>query len=566
MQLTRIRHKMLAVVGLTAALGFVTSAYYYVSHQEQALLAQNEQTMVRLAESVSQGLQSVMLAGSADIAQAFADNLKKIAEVSEFRIMRSNGEEAFRDNATIDDVNRRRGEELFWPRDEEKRVPILTADDARLQQVVNTRQPLMLYDRANPERSTLTFMLPVPNAEQCYKCHGSKSPVRGVVMLTTSLARVERDILKTRQNVVVLLGGALMLTMLLTGYTLGRAVIRPIEKARTAMAAVSGGDLESQMKIGSSDEIGQMASSFNLMTDELRRTYAGLRREQAKLTTIIQSSAEGIVVTDSEDRIVLVNPAAATLLGKSEADIVREGFLGLFDAPEEIVAWLSAGDHSGPHMKMHGDRHLRVFVNTIRHSDGALLGTVAQIRDMTEELQLEGELRRLSTTDGLTGLYNRRHLENTLRSELDRARRTRQPLAIVMFDVDHFKRFNDTHGHDQGDRVLQAVAAAMRAGLRGTDVPCRYGGEEFLGILPATPLAAAAELAEGLRTAVEAMEVDGLRVTISLGVAALPEIDTAIPDTLIAAADAALYRAKEGGRNRVAIAGTSAADGSGGPA
>ncbi|MBI2308782.1 MAG: diguanylate cyclase [Rhodocyclales bacterium] len=561
MSLTRIRHKMLAVVGLTAALGFVTSAYYYVSHQEKALLAQNEQTMIRLAESVSQGLQSVMLAGSADIAQAFADNLKKIAEVSEFRIMRANGDEAFRDNQTIDEVNRRRGEELFWPRDEEKRVSILPADNANLRQVLHTNKSLMLYDRATPERSTLTFMLPVPNSEQCYKCHGSKSNIRGVVMLTTSLARVERDILKTRQNVVLLLGGALMLTMLLTGYTLGRAVIRPIEKATTAMQAVSGGNLDSHMKVGSGDEMGQMASSFNLMTEELRRTYASLRREQNKLTTIIQSSSEGIVVTDSEDRIVLVNPAAAALLGKSETEIAREGFLGLFDAPEEIAIWLTAGDRSGPHMKIRGGRHLRVFVNTIRHGDGDVLGSVAQIRDMTEELQLEGELRRLSTTDGLTGLYNRRHLENTLRNELDRARRTRQPLAIVMFDVDHFKRFNDTYGHDQGDRVLQAVADTMRANLREPDVPCRYGGEEFLLILPATAQATAVDMAEQLRAAVEAMAVDDLRVTISLGVASTPEIDTTIPDTLIAAADAALYRAKEGGRNRVSVAGVTGVSG-----
>ncbi|HEX5804494.1 MAG TPA: diguanylate cyclase [Azospira sp.] len=563
MQLTRIRHKMLAVVGLTAALGFVASAYYYVSHQEKALLAQNEETMLRLSESVSQGLQSVMLAGSADIAQAFADNLKKIAEVSEFRIMRTNGEEAFRDNQTIDDVNRRRGEELFWPRDDEQRVPVLAADDANLQRVLQTQASQIIYNRSSPERSTLTFMLPVPNSEACYKCHGSKQPVRGVVMLTTSLARVERDILATRKNVVILLGSALMLTMLLTGFMLGRAVIRPIERATTAMEAVSGGDLDSYMKIGSSDEIGQMASSFNLMTEELRRTYASLRREQNKLTTIIQSSSEGIVVTDSEDRIVLANPAAATLLGKTVEEIVSEGFLSLFDAPEEIALWLAAGDRSGPHMKVRNNRHLRVFVTTIRHSDGEVLGTVAQIRDMTEELQLEDELRRLSTTDGLTGLYNRRHLESTLRSELDRARRTRQPLAIVMFDIDHFKRFNDTYGHDQGDRVLKAVADTMRAALRDTDAPCRYGGEEFLLILPATPLAQAAEMAEQLRAAVEMMAVDELRVTISLGVAAAPEIDTAIPETLIAAADAALYRSKEGGRNRVTVAAPPGAGGNG---
>ena len=123
-----------------------------------------------------------------------------------------------------------------------------------------------------------------------------------------------------------------------------------------------------------------------------------------------------------------------------------------------------------------------------------------------------------------------------------------------MFDVDHFKRFNDRHGHDQGDRVLQALADRTRESLRAADLPCRYGGEEFLVILPDTGEAAAAVVAERLREAVAGSDVDGLRVTISVGVATFPGEGISGAEQLVASADAALYEAKNAGRNQVKAA------------
>lgn len=173
---------------------------------------------------------------------------------------------------------------------------------------------------------------------------------------------------------------------------------------------------------------------------------------------------------------------------------------------------------------------------------------------MTEENRLQDELRRLSTTDALTGLHNRRFLDESLRRELERVRHTGAPLSVIMFDVDRFKRFNDEHGHDQGDRVLQAIAASLRQALRKYDLACRYGGEEFLAILPGTAAEGAFSVAERLRRDVEECSVDGLKVTISLGVATVPDILAGAPEDLVAAADSALYRAKAGGRNRVEVA------------
>ncbi|MBC8414624.1 GGDEF domain-containing protein, partial [bacterium] len=187
----------------------------------------------------------------------------------------------------------------------------------------------------------------------------------------------------------------------------------------------------------------------------------------------------------------------------------------------------------------------------ILSKDGTLIGSAALFRDVTEETRLTNELLLLSTTDGLTGLYNRRYLNESLGKELGRARRYTLDFSIIMFDVDHFKKFNDVYGHETGDRVLKMLGNVMIKTFRDIDICCRYGGEEFLIILPSTNLENAKISAERLRVAVETTSIDDLSVTISIGIASYPETDTRSIDEFIKKADLALYKAKEGGRNRV---------------
>jgi diguanylate cyclase (GGDEF)-like protein/PAS domain S-box-containing protein len=331
--------------------------------------------------------------------------------------------------------------------------------------------------------------------------------------------------------------------------------LRPIDTVTRAMVRAADGDLTQTVPVMGRDELSQMAFSFNHMTEQLMQTYTGLRNEQDKLATIILSAQEGIVVTDNEGKVVLMNPSAETLVGKSMKQVVEEGFLDLLDDRDGLHSLLERDPQIKEPETVHfNGRVLSIYAATIRTPHGSVIGSAALIRDITEEKRLEERLRRLSTTDGLTGLFNRRHLDESLALELERARRYNAPLSIVMFDVDHFKRFNDEHGHDQGDRVLQAIAQQLQEHSRKVDIPCRYGGEEFLAILPGTAQAGAIIVAERLRQSVEQMEVDGLTVTISIGVATVPEIDTDTPDVLIEAADGALYRAKRAGRNQVVTA------------
>ncbi len=173
-------------------------------------------------------------------------------------------------------------------------------------------------------------------------------------------------------------------------------------------------------------------------------------------------------------------------------------------------------------------------------------------------LRLREALRTQSVRDALTGLYNRRYLEETLDREVRRASRAQQSLGILMIDLDHFKTFNDAYGHDAGDAILRETGAALVKGVRTEDFVCRFGGEEFVVVLPTANLEAAQTRAENLRLKMKELTVLHLgrsmgMVTISIGVAALPQHGKS-PKELIAAADAALYEAKRGGRDQVVTA------------
>jgi len=172
---------------------------------------------------------------------------------------------------------------------------------------------------------------------------------------------------------------------------------------------------------------------------------------------------------------------------------------------------------------------------------------VARLRETHHELE------RLSATDPLTGLFNRRRMMEALDHEVRRSRRLKHTFAVLMADVDHFKRYNDANGHPAGDAVLKQVAAILREATRDVDVVARYGGEEFFVLMPETEGSGAADVADRVRDRLAEEKLTGGTVTLSFGVAEFPAHGD-IGETLIAIADAALYQAKREGRNRVVVA------------
>jgi len=208
-----------------------------------------------------------------------------------------------------------------------------------------------------------------------------------------------------------------------------------------------------------------------------------------------------------------------------------------------------------------GVLHLAAAQEQMRLTEAhqGLAQTVAeQLSLALANLRLRETLRNQSIRDALTGLFNRRYLEETLERELYRAARSQHPLGIIMLDLDHFKHFNDTFGHDAGDLVLRELGQLLQAHIRGSDIACRYGGEEFTLILPEAPLETTRERAETLRIAVKRLVVQHRgqplgALSMSLGVAAFPEHGAAA-DGLLHMADQALYQAKREGRDRVVVA------------
>ena len=253
-------------------------------------------------------------------------------------------------------------------------------------------------------------------------------------------------------------------------------------------------------------------------------------------------------------------PDAVGLLSPSERSPAREALRrGLSGARSEFCAILLAAP----------ERHYRFRVVPVLVDD-AVFGLQVLAEDITtqhaleqevaarrEELErLNDDLYRASITDGLTGVHNRRHLEERAESEVSRARRYARPLSCLFVDLDHFKRVNDTHGHGVGDDVLRAFASLLVRHLRCSDLVGRYGGEEFVVLLTDTGEAAAQLTAEKLRRLVRGFRFPGIpgkeRITVSIGVAGLsPPLDTV--ERLFAAADTALYRAKDEGRDRVVV-------------
>jgi diguanylate cyclase len=200
------------------------------------------------------------------------------------------------------------------------------------------------------------------------------------------------------------------------------------------------------------------------------------------------------------------------------------------------------------------DRERKLIASNVR-LEARVAERTADLARVNDELaDANRHLERLAHEDSLTGLQNRRSADRLLQCQLGQHRRHARPLGVLLADIDHFKRINDTHGHPEGDRVLRAVAQCLRGMLRHGDHAARYGGEEFIVVLPETDAEGVACVAEKIRVAVAALDLPGIgRCTVSLG-GAVAEAGGGDAERLLEQADAALYRAKHGGRNRVAMA------------
>ena len=302
---------------------------------------------------------------------------------------------------------------------------------------------------------------------------------------------------------------------------------------------------------------------------ENEKITRSLRESEAKFRSLVDQSMVGITIVEA-GRFSYANAKFAEIFGYEPDEVLRL-------SPRDIVTaddWPIVNENMRKRLSGEAERVAYVFRGV--RKDGNLVdievhGAVVRpngklllltlFMDVTERTRFEIELKALSAQlreqamhDPLTGLFNRRYLEETLERELARAARLQQPVSLIMGDLDYFKTVNDRYGHLAGDEVLRVFGKLLQHNARDSDIFCRYGGEEFLLVLPGLSIENAGERAEQLRAILASLPIGVgptvIQVTASFGVAAYPQHGCSA-NQLIAAADEALYAAKENGRNQV---------------
>lgn len=315
---------------------------------------------------------------------------------------------------------------------------------------------------------------------------------------------------------------------------------------------------------------------------------SGGKPERIFANKLMEMLAVPAFVLDTDHRVMIWNRACERLTGVAADEVLgtRDHWRSFYQEHRPTLADLVLKDRPGDpgchlygvvqgqlragtqlcaeswcDMPRAGRRYLAADASPVCDDDNNLIAVVETLRDITDEKQAQIALEQLATRDGLTGLANRRCFDDTLHAEWARAMRQKQPLSLLMVDVDNFKAYNDANGHLGGDECLKRIATAVASEMRANDLVARYGGEEFAVILPNQSLKGAAIVAERIRARVEHLSLPnrfarGGRVTVSIGAAtALASSDTEVSQ-LVAIADAALYRAKHMGRNRISLPAT----------
>jgi diguanylate cyclase (GGDEF)-like protein len=397
---------------------------------------------------------------------------------------------------------------------------------------------------------------------------------------------------------------ALVVTTVLA-YRLARLITEPLDALSEGARTISQGRFDLQIPVRSKDEIGRLATAFNEMTDRLRATVGELQSSRDQLQRAVRTVGETLRSTHDMNRILdtvigtavdavgadagalwaftptrdEVYPAKVAGMEDSPRVKVGEGIVGL--AAERGIR-LSLPDEAGGPSPARGEPSFDTTLAVPMFSGDRISGVLAVYRDhpdapfsgedldtvvflaeqggvAIENIQLHEEAQRLSLTDGLTGVWNRRYLQMQFRQLIATATRFARSFGVLMLDLDHFKRVNDTYGHQRGDAVLVEFSKRVTDTLREVDTFVRYGGEEFVCLLPETDVDGALTTAGKILDAVRSEPFQGvgdvpLVITVSIGVACYPVHGDSYR-RLIDAADSGLYAAKQEGRDRARLAG-----------
>jgi diguanylate cyclase (GGDEF)-like protein len=381
----------------------------------------------------------------------------------------------------------------------------------------------------------------------------SEQPAATIAVISPQ-TRIDAANHAAMQRLLIGLAASLLLVACVA-YIEGRAIVGTIRRLVDAAHGIARGNLRERVPVHGRDEFALLGRTFNEMAAQLQNRLDELQAERGRLRDVITRFGEALGATHDTDQLMkLVVETAVEATRAFGGAVVGTGgelvLIGLADGADRIEVPLQAADVSFGRLILYGDQ----FEDEDRMTAVSLASHAVVALD---NARLHRIVERQALIDGLTGLANRRQAEETLAAELARLERFGGTLAVVVTDLDWFKDVNDRHGHPAGDAVLREFATLLEESLRDVDVAARWGGEEFILILPGTDLAGGARVAERIRAALIGRIVlsplgTPIPITASFGVASTPPATTAAE--LFAAADAALYEAKRNGKNRVETA------------
>ncbi|NOZ24636.1 MAG: diguanylate cyclase [Nitrospirae bacterium] len=409
----------------------------------------------------------------------------------------------------------------------------------------------------------------------------------------------------THNNLVIAISFILViLVMIFIRKTINTKLIQPILDISHKSYLISSGRLDTEISVTTNDELAELAANINLLAGSLREKIRvleeSIQREQrvvrelailnefigyvsselnfeAILNKLIEKTKD---LMKAQDGVIILFQPDRTKTFLSTDELIDEQFIKEMLSVDSgglarIIAEQKPIRNNNISFRLQNGHEIRNFMALSLHSATDLQCLLIMMNrkggfsqddedsflnfafQAFHTISLQNELAKLATTDGLTGLHNHRVFQDRLSEEIQRAERYKSKLFLLLIDIDHFKRFNDTYGHQTGDDVLRMMAKIIKESIRKVDFAARYGGEEFVLILPETDCGHTFKVAERIRRAVMDYPFtlkDGSKagLTISIGVACFPE-DSAEKEDLIRKADTALYFAKGLGRNKVCL-------------
>ncbi|MBF0146231.1 MAG: PAS domain S-box protein [Magnetococcales bacterium] len=419
MKKKKIGTKFMLMVGMATLLTLLGLLYFYIRHQEKNILEHNRRAQMQMINTAIQGLKTVMLSGSARNAEMYANSLKKVPEIIEFRILRPNGTEAFHDNLTIDAVNWRKGKELFPYKSQERTVAILESNDPDLLKV-RARRKTTVYDHVDDQgRRLLTFLAPILFDLPCQNCHGNEKQVLGLIQLTTSLDGALKSITTTGKYAAELSFFAFIIMMALIHYGMRQHLEFPLEDICRTMERVRDGDLNQRILVQDSMELESVGATFNHMLSRLQANYLLMRKNETRLCTIMDNVNEAIITTDMNGIILTANRAVGDIFHHDSESLIGQNIDILIPVDirdhhhKKIASYLAFHQN---HVQGRIEQHLRgeVFVNreilgarkddslvslelSITHVRmGEEVQFIATARDITQRKEAEEKLKRYS--------------------------------------------------------------------------------------------------------------------------------------------------------------------------